>query len=169
VIGEPVIEPAPDPQGVADDILSGEPRASTSTERTRRFRQRQRDREQGGEPEAPAAPGVVVNAKETGAMLDALWDTVLIPLVGKWKDGTPRLKSLTPEQANRLGEAHAPLVAKYLPLVSAWQVEISALIVTVAVVREAYNPRPSRPATFTLDPEGASDGPVAPEAEPVAP
>jgi len=139
-MGDAPPEPAPDPEGVAADILNGEPRAGTSTERTRRFRARQKA--QAETETAPAPPAPQLTPTETAAIVEAMWDTALIPVMGRWKDGTPRLKPLTDAQALRLGEVYAPLVAKYLPLIGPWQLELAALIVTVSVVREAHNPKP---------------------------
>lgn len=161
------LDPPPDPESVAADILGGEG-PKTSTERVREHRRRKREAENAPEPEPVAtAP---VGDEDTAGLVSVLWETVCVPLAGRWKDGTPRLLPLNDSQALRMGSAYSKLVNKWAPMLGAWQPELAALIVTVAVIRECATPKPevidwTPPSVMRDQPmhDGGDDAALAPE------
>ncbi len=137
------MDPPPDPEGVAAELL-GEPQPDANGDGPKSAAERMRDyrRRKKGEPVAAAPEVPQLNAQESAGLLAVLWATAVVPLAGKWRDGTPRMNPLTDAQAERMGEVYAPLIAKYAPILGAWQLEVTALIVTVTVIRECANARP---------------------------
>lgn len=122
--------PAVNAEDVAARIREG---PKTAADRMREYRARQKQ-EREREREQAAAKVVTITVPEMTTAMAASWDLALVPLSGK------RLKSLSEPQARRLGEAFAPLAQKYFPLFASWQLEVSALLVLVNVIRECYVP-----------------------------
>lgn len=123
---------------------------TTAAERQKRYRERLKAEKQ----EAEAAKPLTVNAAEVAAGMAATWDLALVPLSGK------RLKSLNAEQAKRLGEAFAPIAQKYIPIFASWQLEITAGLVLLNVVRECYvkPPKPESVEALPKTEQAAVDG-----------
>jgi len=112
-----------------DKVLSPDAPKS-STERVREYRARKKAA--ATEPTdgtITVTPGDVAVA---GALGDALW-SIAGPMF--------RLRPLDDSQRERLGEALAPLVVKYMPLLGKWQYEAAALLCIMSLAKECYVPR----------------------------
>ena len=89
------------------------------------------------EPEEPTDIQVSEPEIQEAAYLGStVWDLVAVPF-GK-------LKALNEDQKNRLGNALAPLIKKYMPLLGGWQYEVGAALILVSLVRETLPAREAK-------------------------
>jgi hypothetical protein len=121
---------APATSRVADELLEkDEQRKAATRERVRRFRERQKA--EAVETDKRAAwIATPEDVRETAVMFDFLWTLAVVPA------GKGRIRPLREPEAMRAGSVFAPLVKKYLPMVADWQLEVSAALFLVALVKE---------------------------------
>lgn len=140
-----------DPQGAAERVVSepapkkGKPgRPKGSGKKTT-----------GEKSEPPEKQVVVINVTPADIVAAGQLGALL------WNFAAPfaKMAPLNEDQTHRLGEALAPLVQKYLPLLGNWQYEIGAVIVIFALVNE------SRAAYEAPKPPG-SEAEIIPDAPP---
>ena len=161
---ETVPESSPGPltedSGAAAERLRGEGAPKSPTERSREFRARKK-----AEATTQATLPTPKEIAETATAVAVVWSIAIVPLTGG------RLRDLDDAQTQRLGEAFAPLVKKYVPLLSAWSLEITGAFVLANVVRECYVkpekqeqaiPQAKPPATNGAATEPADDARLGP-------
>ena len=140
----PVIEepkpsaPAADPDKAAERIRE---KNQSSTERVRAYRRRQKG--ETAEPKKPPAEPVPItiteaDVQEAAVASGIVWELAIVPF------SKGRVRSLDEPQTKRLGQAMAPLIKKYLPMLAAWQYEIAAGLCIVSLVKECWVPEPPK-------------------------
>lgn len=115
--------------GRAVDKVLATDEPKSSTQRVREYRARKKAAAEAPEEQITVTPGDVAVA---GAVGDALW-SIAGPMF--------RLRPLDDAQRERLGEALAPLVVKYMPLLGKWQYEAAALLCIMSLAKECYVPK----------------------------
>lgn len=138
--GEPAAPPVPDgeTERVAEELRAG---ADSSAPSPQAIRQREYRKRKKAEREAPPENPYAVEESDITATATAaaiVWQAAVVPF------SKGRIRNLDADQEHRLGVALAPLVKKYLPLLDKWQIEVTAALVVIGVVRECYVPPPPK-------------------------
>jgi hypothetical protein len=101
----------------------------SSAERQKAYRERKKAKESEADAPIEVGAGDVMLATRVG---DTLW-RIAGPMF--------RLRPLNEAERQELGEALAPLVVKYMPLLGRWQYEAGAIICVMGLAQACYVPK----------------------------